>query len=207
VITSDGKRYVPWGSSIAVRPGGVVEVRGGWRYLRGATVGPWLRQGVTFTFTPVKDGVSLSFPVRSGDNVRMTTYLPTAQARQGPNWVGDDHSTASLSTKPSRIRVGTGTLASCCDAHLSAGTMALRVGSNGRLAYTVTAGSTPGGPHAAPVKTRLPGQRADGGGFPFGKVVLAVAAVLLIGALLRTRSRQRARARERERRRRMAARR
>lgn len=206
VLTSKGKRYVPWGSTIDVKPGGVVEVHGGWRYLRGASVGPWLREGVTFTFTPVRNGVSLSFPVRSGDDVRMTTYVPTPQARQGPNWIGDDHSTASLSTKPSRVRLGPVTLASCCDPHLTAGTMALRVGSNGTLAYTVTAGAHPGGPHAAPVKMRLPGLHANGG-FPFGKVALALAALVLVGLLLRTRSRQRARARARERERRMAARR
>lgn len=208
VITYKSKRYVPWGSSIDVRPGGVVEVHGDWRYLRGATVGAWLRKDVTFRFEPVKNGISLSFPVKSGDNVRMTAYLPSGQARQGPNWVGDSRSTASLSTKPSRIKIGEGKLASCCDSHLAPATMSVRVGSDGRLAYTIAAGSRPGGPHAAPVKTRLPGQHADdGGGFPWGKVLVAAAAVLLVVALARQRARRRRRERERERRRRMAARR
>jgi hypothetical protein len=201
ILTERGKRWVPWGESIVVRPGGVVDVRGGWRFLRGGTVGPWLRRGATFRFTPLDDGVTLTFPVKAGDNVRMTAYLPAESARQGPNWVGDHRSTASLSTKPSRVAVSPGTLASCCDAHLSTGTMALRVGSDGNVSYTITAGATPGGPHAAPVKTRAPGSHEEGGVSP-GAVALVLAALLLVAALLRTRARQRRRERERERRRR-----
>jgi hypothetical protein len=194
VLLSGRRRYVPWGDSIAVRPGGVVEVHGGWRYLRGNHVGPWLRRGATFTFTPNRDGVSMSFPVHTGDNLRMTTYLPTVAARRGPNWVGDDRSTASLSTTPNVIKVGTGTLASCCAPHLSAATMSVRVGSDGTIDYNVTAGSSPGGPHAAPVKTLAPGQSAKtAGSFPLGAVALVAAALVLIGALLGTRSRRRRR--------------
>ena len=149
-------------------------------------MGPWLRQGATFTFTPNRDGVSLSFPVHTGDNLRMTTYLPTVAARHGPNWVGDDRSTASFSTGPNIIKIGTGTFASVAMRTCRRPPCRVRVGGDG--AGLQRDRPAQGRGRSAAVKTLAPGQSVkSGGGFPLGAVALVAAALVLIGALLGTR--------------------
>ena len=132
VIVKDGVRYLPYGESMAVRPGGVVLVRGGYR----SEEGVWLRRGITFRFQPVKDGVAISFPLLAGDAARFVTFLPAGEARRRGRAVSDENSNASVSLRPASMRFGRG-YASCCDEHLVAATMSLRPPTDQTVTYTV----------------------------------------------------------------------
>jgi hypothetical protein len=138
VIVRAGVRYLPYGQSIAVRPGGVVLVQGGFRSENGA----WLRRGVTFRFAPSAGGVSVSFPLRAGDAARMVTFLPERQARYRGRTVSDARSVASLSIRPIGVRFGRG-YASCCDEHLVAATQYFRPRRDRTVVYTVRARAVP----------------------------------------------------------------
>src|SRR3954453_15853296 len=59
VLDVNGTRFLAHGTSIDVRSGGVVVVRGGFQNQEGK----FLRRGVTFRFAPVHDGVRMSFPL------------------------------------------------------------------------------------------------------------------------------------------------
>jgi hypothetical protein len=171
VIVADGQRWLPWGTRIAARPGGVVEVRGGWR----SQDGTWLRRGVTFRFAPVRGGVELTFPLRAGDSARLTTFLPRESADGGDTTVSDDRSVATLSPRPAAVRLTPG-YASCCDADLVAATMTVRPARDGPVVYTVRA-------------REKAAERAGPGGSAWPAVVIALlAAAAGTGALLRLRA-------------------
>lgn len=192
VIVGAGRRWLPWGERIAVAGGGVVVVRGGWR----AQDGTWLRRGVTFRFAPVAGGVALTFPLRRGDKVRLTTFLPRAGAGRSGRTVFDDVSVASLSLAPDSVRMKPG-FASCCDADLVAATMQVQARRDGPLSYTVRA--------RAAERAATGGGGEAGGGLPAWVVAaLALAAVAAVIVLLRVwtlRRRRRRRAEARARRR------
>jgi hypothetical protein len=159
VILKGGVRYLPYGETIAVRPGGVVLVRGGFRSEEGA----WLRRGVTFRFEPVAGGVRMRFPLRAGDAARVVTFLPQREARRrGRFAVADAHSVSSLSLRPDGVRFGRG-YASCCDEHLVAATMSLRPGRDATVSWTVRSRGEAAAEPAARAGARQAGGRGAGG--------------------------------------------
>ena len=130
-------RALPYGDRMAVRPGGVVVVRGGFRI----PDGPRIRRGVSFRYTPTKRGVRVSFRARRGDRLLFRTFLPAGEARRGERRsVSDGASIARLSPAPSRVSFEPG-FASCCDRRLVAGRMTLTASRAGRVTYTVEASS------------------------------------------------------------------
>ncbi|MDX6564198.1 MAG: hypothetical protein QOD65_4012, partial [Gaiellales bacterium] len=135
VIEKDGVRYMAYGDTNEARPGGVVIVRGGYR----SEEGVWLRQGVTFRFAPVRDGVAMSFPLRAGDVARMTTYVRAGEGRVRGRSVVDPQLRATLSMRPDSAHVVDRGYASCCDEHLVAGTAFLRPATDRSVTYTVRA--------------------------------------------------------------------
>jgi hypothetical protein len=191
VIVRNGVRYLPFGESIAVRAGGVVLVRGGFR----SELGAWLRRGVTFRYAPVRGGVAVSFPLRAGDTARIATFLPERQARFRGRTVSDARSVASISLRPSSVRFGRG-YASCCDEHLVAATQFFRPARDQTVVYTVRARSG-GGAAAegtAPPRSARRHRRRRGGGTGAAIATAAVAALGLLALALATARRRRRRA-------------
>ncbi|HEY0631983.1 MAG TPA: hypothetical protein VGC98_07995 [Thermoleophilaceae bacterium] len=155
-------RYLPDGTSIEARPGGVVLVRGGYRTQDGA----WLRRGVTFRFAPVSGGVRMSFPLRAGDNARVTDFVPDGQARRAGNTIYDDNSAAVVSPAPTRFRFLARGLGSCCDESLIEAMALLHAPVDRTYAYTVRAanGPPPGAVAVQPQRRRkLPSEGTSGG--------------------------------------------
>jgi hypothetical protein len=187
VIERDGVRYLPYGDSIAVAPGGVVLVRGGYR----SEEGVWLRQGVTFRFAPVRGGVAMSFPLRAGDAARVAVYMRVGEGRVRGRSVVDPRLRATVSMRPSDVSFVDRDYGSCCDAHLVAATAFLRPAADRVVTYTVRA--RPGrvgaaGPRTAAVK------RSGGGGVGGWAVAgIALAAVGLAGFAFAVRARTRRR--------------
>ncbi len=184
VIVKNSVRYLPFGTSVATRPGGIVLVRGGFRSEKGV----WLRRGVTFRFAPVAGGVALSFPLKAGDRARIVTFLPQSEARVRTASVSDRNSTASVSLRPTQIRLGRG-YASCCDEHLVAAAMSLRPASSQTVVYTVRSRGGGGGGRQPAARVH---KKRDGG-FPVIGAGAAVLAALPLMLLVVTRGRRPAR--------------
>jgi hypothetical protein len=197
VIEKDGVRYLPYGDTISVQPGGVVLVRGGYR----SEEGVWLRQGVTFRFAPVRDGVAMSFPLRAGDVARMTTYVRAGEGRfrRRGRSVVDPRLRATLSMRPSSVEFVDRGYGSCCDEHLVAGTAFLRPGADRSVTYTVRARLVQDGvgrPGTAPMEEEDWGGGGGPGAAVFAGIVLA-AVGLAAFALARRRRRRAAKRRRR----------
>ena len=191
VIEVGGVRYLPYGNTIAVRPGGVVEVRGGYR----SETGVWLRQGVTFRFTPVRDGVAMSFPLRAGDRARVATYMRAGEGRRrGRSLVGGPLVASVSGLRPSSFAFVDRGYASCCDTHLVAATAHLRPSSDRVVTYTVRARRLPASGKAA---TEEPGSGGGGGSgvpwFGIAGLVLGAVSLVLTAFSLRARARRRRR--------------
>jgi hypothetical protein len=200
VIEVAGVRYLPYGDTIAVRPGGVVEVRGGYR----SEDGVWLRQGVTFRFAPVREGVAMSFPLRAGDDARVATYMRAGEgrARGRGRTVVDPRLRATLSgLRPSSFAFVDRGYASCCDAHLVAATALLRPSSDRLVTYTVQARPVRGG-KAAIERSRSGAGSGSGTGSGLGTAAIAGLALAAVGLALfalalRARARRRSAGRRR----------
>lgn len=189
VIVRDGVRYLPFGETIAARPGGGVVVRGGFR----SEEGVWLRRGVTFRFAPVDDGVRMSFPVVAGDAARVVTYLPAGSARARGRSVFDGRSISSLSVRPRAVRYGRG-YASCCDEHLVAATMSFQPSRDGTVAWTVRSRGDAGaaeGPRTPAAGAA--GGSGGGGGASTGLIAGAGVAALALAGLAMAAGRRRRR--------------
>jgi hypothetical protein len=188
VIVAGGKRWLPEGESLSVRPGGVVLVRGGFR----SEDGVWLRRGVTFRFAPVKGGVSVSFPLRAGDAARMVTFLPRGEAKAGRRTVFDSRSVASLSLRPDSVRFGRG-YSSCCDEHLVAATQSFKPRRDQTVVYTLRARAGAAAPGAGQGQGASDRRRSSGGvpdALPLALAALG-AAGLAAAALVRRHRRRR----------------
>jgi MYXO-CTERM domain-containing protein len=170
-------RYLPHGTSIKVRRGGVVLVHGGFQ----TQDGKWLRRGVTFRFAPVTDGVQMTFPLRAGDNARVTDFVPDGQAKRLGNTIYDDNSSAVVSPAPTRFRFLARGLGSCCDESLIEAMALLHAPRDETYTYTVRAAHGPP-KGAAPVEPerRHKVSHSDGGGSSTG-VIWAVAVALVLG--------------------------
>src|SRR4051812_28179007 len=173
-------RYLPHGTSIEVRRGGVVLVHGGFE----TQDGKWLRRGVTFRFAPVSGGVQMTFPLRGGDNARVTDFVPDGQARRAGNTIYDDHSSAVVSPAPTRFRFLARGLGSCCDESLIEAMALLHAPRDETYTYTVRAANGPP-KGAVPVQPerRHKVSHGDSGGVPASVPwTAAVVLVLLFGA-------------------------
>jgi hypothetical protein len=197
VIERDQVRYLPHGKTIETRPGGVVLVHGGFQ----SQEGRWLRRGVTFRFAPVKDGVSMTFPLRAGDTARITTFLPDGQVRQLGATIFDSHSASAVSPAPSRFRFLARGLASCCDKSIVEAHSLFHATTDRTYTYTVRAVSRPPA-GARPVAVQRRHKQPDGAGGSGGGISTAawiaiaagvLAAGLGFGVLLRRRRRRRVR--------------
>ena len=202
VIVLDGARYLPYASSIHVRRGGEVVMRGGYR----TAYGHWLRPAdATFTFKPVRGGVAATFPLRAGDDASMATYLPAGEARRrGRRTVFDSALTATVSgVRPAAIRFIDRGYASCCDKHLVAGTAELRPRRDVTVRYVVRARPVRPGAAPAPQRPSVPDRPQSGeGGGGGGSSALGIALgsiSILLGATLLARHRMRRRRRARRR--------
>jgi hypothetical protein len=184
-------RYLPHGTSIEVSRGGAVLVHGGFQTQDGA----WLRRGVTFRFAPVPEGVQMTFPLRAGDNARVTDFVPDGQARRAGNTIYDDHSSAVVSPAPTRFRFLARGLGSCCDESLVEAMALLHAPRDQTYTYTVRAANGP--PKAAvqvqPERRRKVTHASGGGGVPAAAWAGAAAIVLAAAALLVRRARSRRR--------------
>jgi hypothetical protein len=159
VLDVSGTRFLAHGTSIAVRPGGVVLVRGGFQNQEGN----FLRRGVTFRFAPVRDGVRMSFPLRRGDEARMTAFMPDGQVRRRGAVIYDSRSSAVVSPAPSSFRFLARRLASCCDSSIVEASALFRAPSDRTYTYTVRAVSGPPA-GAAKVPIRRHHEAKPGGG-------------------------------------------
>ena len=172
-------RYLPHGTSIEVRPGGVVLVHGGFQ----AQEGQWLRRGVTFRFAPVPGGVRMTFPLRAGDNARVTDFVPDGQARRAGNTIYDDHSSAVVSPAPTRFRFLARGLGSCCDESLIEAMALLHAPRDQTYTYTFRAANgPPEGAVAVQPERRRTVSHDEGGSGTAAIWAAAVALVLLLGA-------------------------
>jgi hypothetical protein len=185
-------RFLPHGTSIEVRPGGVVLVRGGFQTQKRQ----WLRRGVTFRFAPVRDGVRMTFPLKTGDHARVTDFVPDGQARRLGNTIYDDHSSAVVSPAPTRFRFLARGLGSCCDTSLIEAMALLHAPRDAIYTYTVRAanGPPPGAVAIKPQRHHKPAKSSGGGGGVPGWVwagaaALAVLAVGLVARVARGRRR------------------
>ena len=185
-------RFLPHGTSIEVSPAGVVLVRGGFQ----TQERQWLRRGVTFGFAPVRDGVRMTFPLRAGDNARVTDFVPDGQARRAGNTIYDDHSSAVVSPAPTRFRFLARGLGSCCDASLIEAMALLHAPRDQIYTYTVRAADGPpaGAVAIKPQRHRKSSHKVGGGSSAAIWAVAALVALLAAGlALRRARSRSRVR--------------
>lgn len=176
VLLRGGVRYLPFGESVRVRPGGVVLVRGGFR----SEEGVWLRRGVTFRFEPVRGGVRMRFPLRAGDAARVVTFLPAASARRRGRTVFDARSVSSVSLQPDSVRFGRG-YASCCDSRLVAATMSLRPRRSGEVTWTVRSRGVAGS-RAADASRSGGGGKGDEEGIVVGAAAGAIGLAALAWA-------------------------
>jgi MYXO-CTERM domain-containing protein len=126
----------------------------------------------------------MTFPLRAGDNARVTDFVPDGQARRAGNTIYDDHSSAVVSPAPTRFRFLARGLGSCCDESLIEAMALLHAPRDQTYTYTVRAANGP--PEgAAPVEPerRRKVSHADGGGRATGVIwAVAVALILLLGA-------------------------
>jgi hypothetical protein len=191
VLDVGGRRYLAHGTSIELRAGGVVLVHGGFQ----SQDGKFLRRGVTFTFAPVRGGVRMSFPLRAGDDARLTAYMPDGQVRRRGATVYDSHSSAVVSPAPTRFRFLARGLASCCDKSLIEASALFRAPADRTYTYTVRAASgPPAGALEVPVRRHhaTSGAGGGGGGSPSALWLLAIPVLLLpAAAMLRRRGKRR----------------
>lgn len=179
VLDVHGTRYLAHGTSIAVRPGGVVVVRGGFQ----SQDGTFLRRGVTFRFAPVRGGVRMSFPLRRGDDARLTAFMPDGQVRRRGSTLYDSHSSAVVSPAPARFRFLARGLASCCDTSMIEASALFRAAADRTYTYTVRAAAgPPAGASNVPVRRHRERSknRPGGGGGSTAIWIVAIALVLLL---------------------------
>jgi hypothetical protein len=161
VLDVKGTRFLAHGTSISLDPGGVVLVRGGFQNQEGK----FLRRGVTFRFAPVRGGVRMSFPLRAGDEARITAFMPDGQVRRRGAVLYDSQSSAVVSPAPTRYRFLARGLASCCDESIIEASALFHVPGNRTYTYTVRAASgPPAGASDVPVRRRRKSAAGDGGG-------------------------------------------
>jgi hypothetical protein len=186
-------RFLPHGTSIEVRAGGVVLVHGGFQ----TQERQWLRRGVTFRFAPVQEGVRMTFPLRAGDNARVTDFVPDGQARRAGNTIYDDHSSAVVSPAPTRFRFLARGLGSCCDASLIEAMALLHAPRDQTYTYTVRAanGPPPGAAAIKPERHHKPAHKSGGGSSTAIWVAAAALVALLAAGLVLRRARGRRRVR------------
>jgi hypothetical protein len=186
VLDVGGKRYLAHGTSIELQAGGVVLVHGGFQ----SQDGKFLRRGVTFRFAPVRGGVRMSFPLRAGDDARMTAYMPDGQVRRRGATVYDSHSSAVVSPAPARFRFLARGLASCCDKSLIDASALFRARSDRTYTYTVRAASgPPPGAVNVPVRRHHAAPAARGGGAGSKALWLLAIPLLLLSAAVALRRR------------------
>jgi hypothetical protein len=161
VLDVSGTRFLAHGTSIAVRPGGVVVVRGGFQNQEGK----FLRRGVTFRFAPVRGGVRMSFPLRRGDEARLTAFMPDGEVRRRGAVIYDSRSSAVVSPAPTSFRFLARGLASCCDSSIIEASGLFRVPSDRTYTYTVRAASgPPAGASDVPIQRHHEPTAGGGGG-------------------------------------------
>jgi hypothetical protein len=194
VLDVNGTRFLAHGTSISVRPGGVVLVRGGFQNQEGK----FLRRGVTFRFAPVRGGVRMSFPLRRGDEARLTAFMPDGEVRRRGDVIYDSHSSAVVSPAPSSFRFLARGLASCCDSSIIEASALFRVPADRTYTYTVRAANgPPAGASDVPVQRHhepSASDAGDGGGGGGSKAwwLLAIPVLLVPPAvLLRRRAKRR----------------
>jgi hypothetical protein len=134
VIVVNGDRYFPSRGEVKLHKGGVITVRGGFEDRKYVDLG---RQ-VVFTWTPTNSGVRMQFPALAGDVVRFTAFMPTASARATRTGARDAKAVYSTRPRPSSVRLAGG-FSSCCELHMTAATMTVRVKRDGPVTYTVRA--------------------------------------------------------------------
>ena len=188
VVERAGRRLVPRGGRIAVRHRGRVEVAG---RLGG--------EPATFTFTPTARGVRIALPVRAGDVVTYSAYLPAADARRGRRGsargpaVSDRDASVIAAPPPASVRLDDG-FSSCCDVRMVAARIRVPVRADGRVSFTVAARRGARGP--APLEAF-----AARGSTRWWIVALGLLAATALGLTLRRRAVVRRRRRSRRRRR------
>src|SRR4051794_32641839 len=184
-----GTRFLAHGTSIAVQPGGVVLVRGGFQNQDGT----FLRRGVTFRFAPLRDGVRMSFPLRRGDVARMTAFMPDGQVRRRGAVIYDSHSSAVVSPAPTSFRFLARGLASCCDSSIIEASALFRAPSDRTYTYTVRAAAgPPAGASDVPIQRHHePTDGGGGGGGGSSALWLLAIPVVLIPAAIVARPRAR----------------
>src|SRR3954447_21704441 len=192
VLDVNGTRFLAHGTSIDVRSGGVVVVRGGFQNQEGK----FLRRGVVFRFAPVHEGVRMSFPLRRGDEARVTAFMPDGQVRRRGAVVYDSHSSAVVSPAPDSFRFLARGLASCCDSSIIEASALFRVPGDRMYTYTMRAAD---GPPAGAANVRIrrhhePSADSGGSGGGGSKALwlLAVPVTLIPLAIVARRRRRRA---------------
>jgi hypothetical protein len=166
----------------------VVLVHGGFQ----SQDGRFLRRGVTFRFAPVQGGVRMSFPLRAGDDARITAYMPDGQVRRRGATVYDSHSSAVVSPAPTRFRFLARGLASCCDRSIIEASALFRAPASRTYTYTVRAAAgPPAGASNVPVRRRhkAPGRGGGGGGGGSKALWLLAIPLLLLPAAVALRRR------------------
>jgi hypothetical protein len=194
VLDVHGTRYLAHGTSIETRPGGVVIVHGGFQ----SQDGKFLRRGVTFRFAPVRGGVRMSFPLRRGDDARLTAFMPDGQVRRRGSTVYDSHSSAVVSPAPRSFRFLARGLASCCDSSLIEASALIRAPADRTYTYTVRAAAGPP-PGASKVAVRrhhkASKDRGAGAGASKALWIAAIAILIVSGGVLIRRAAMRRRVR------------
>jgi hypothetical protein len=192
VLDVSGTRFLAHGTSIAVSPGGVVLVRGGFQNQEGK----FLRRGVAFRFAPVREGVRMSFPLRRGDEARLTAFMPDGEVRRRGAVIYDARSSAVVSPKPTSFRFLARGLASCCDSSIIEASALFRVPSDRTYTYTVRAASgPPAGASNVPIQRHHEPTADDDGGGGGGSKALWLLAIPVLLIPLAVVARRRARRR------------
>src|SRR4051794_5012488 len=192
VLDVSGTRFLAHGTSIAVSRGGVVLVRGGFQNQEGK----FLRRGVTFRFAPVRGGVRMSFPLRRGDEARVTAFMPDGQVRRRGAVIYDSHSSAVVSPAPDSFRFLARGPASCCDSSIIEASALFRVPDDRTSTNRVRAAAgPPAGAANVPIRRHHEPSASDGGARGGGSKVLRLLAIPLLllpaAVVLRRRARRR----------------
>lgn len=140
VIERGGQVLFPYGDSIALRRGGVAEVRG--------RIGS---DPATFRYTPLVRGVQLTMKAQPGDVVVYTAFGPTGETRVRHGTVSYASGVVTARPRPDAIRLDPG-FASCCDVRMVAARMRVRARGNGIVTFRILAHGTrrpPPAPRAA----------------------------------------------------------
>jgi hypothetical protein len=153
-------------------------VRGGFQNQEGK----FLRRGVTFRFAPVRGGVRMSFPLRRGDEARVTAFMPDGEVRRRGSVIYDARSSAVVSPAPTSFRFLARGLASCCDSSIIEASALFRAPSDRTYTYTVRAASgPPAGASNVPIQRHHePSASEDGRGGGSKAIWLLAIPVVLI---------------------------